>query len=142
MRDQTTIDAEIAALKAITPRVRRRTLFGDDNHAAIDAQIEVLASEDPEDAADDFDLNDEHVFMAARDAVDWLNEDESCKSTCLWKRSKPAARLRSRKYGSVKLKSTWARSMLPEKPSLTYWPLPIRLRSVMLISPMTPSLVE
>jgi hypothetical protein len=32
--------------------------------------------------------------------------------------------LRSRNRGSVKLKSTCARSRLPEKPSLTYWPLP------------------
>ena len=36
------ISAEIAALVALKPKVRQRTAFGDDNHAAIDAQLAVL----------------------------------------------------------------------------------------------------
>lgn len=36
------IAAEIAKLKALKPKVKRYTFFGDDNHAAINAQIEVL----------------------------------------------------------------------------------------------------
>ena len=36
------INTEIAALVALKPKVRERTAFGDDNHAAIDAQLSVL----------------------------------------------------------------------------------------------------
>lgn len=36
------IAAEVATLKAMKPKVKRYTFFGDDNHAAIDAQIQVL----------------------------------------------------------------------------------------------------
>lgn len=71
---QTEIDAEVAALEAVKPRVRRYSIFRDDNHAAIDAQIEVLC-----DALDDEDIDDnqdsgkwdEHVYASARDALNW-----------------------------------------------------------------------
>jgi hypothetical protein len=36
------IKAEVKLLRAIKPKVRRTTAFGDDNHAAIEAQIRAL----------------------------------------------------------------------------------------------------
>lgn len=64
---------EISALQALKPRLRRHNHFGDDNHAAIDAQIAVLAermtrdqvrARFPEDGCD-------KLFMA-QIASDWL----------------------------------------------------------------------
>ena len=48
------------------PTVRRYTLFHDDNHAAIEAQIELLQEPDPEAAFEDYAIEDgEHVYFAA-----------------------------------------------------------------------------
>ena len=67
------ITAEIAALQAIKPRVLHYTLFGDDNHVAIDVQIEFLMDPDPEEAINDYDIeNDEHIYFAASAALEWL----------------------------------------------------------------------
>ena len=72
------INAEVAALKALKPTIRERTAFGDDNHAAIEAQISVLrermGSDEVYDAygdeeADDFD---QHTVDAALSAHDWM----------------------------------------------------------------------
>lgn len=43
------IKAEAKKLAAMKPKVRRMTAFGDDNHAAIEAQIEVLENDLSED---------------------------------------------------------------------------------------------
>jgi hypothetical protein len=53
MRTDKEIKAEIEKLKAIKPKVRRYTVFGDNHWAAIDAQIEVLANRIDQDGADD-----------------------------------------------------------------------------------------
>lgn len=74
------IDSEIAALKALKPTVRQRTAFGDDNHAAIDAQIDVLLKRMNTDEvfnayADEEEEGGEvyeHVFSAALQASDWM----------------------------------------------------------------------
>ncbi len=68
------IAAEIAALRAVQPRVPRHSHFGDNNHAAIEAQITVLLgrlnrdqvrARFPEDGAD-------KLFMALI-ASDWMH---------------------------------------------------------------------
>lgn len=69
------VQAEIAALKEIKPKVRHYSFFGDDNHAAIDAQVRVLEEDLPENAIFDRWENDEHILSAARDAFDWLRGD-------------------------------------------------------------------
>jgi hypothetical protein len=70
------ISAEITALDALKPKVPRYGHFGDDNHAAIDAQITVLTERltrdqvrerFPEDGAD-------KLFMALV-AADWMHGD-------------------------------------------------------------------
>jgi len=73
------INAEIAALVALKPKVRERTAFGDDNHAAIDAQLAVLrermSSDEVYDAYGDEDSDefDQHTFDAALSAHDWMS---------------------------------------------------------------------
>lgn len=72
------IDAEITALVAVMPKVRELTSFGDDNHAAIDAQLAVLrermSSDEVHDAYGDAgnDEFDQYTFDAALSACDWL----------------------------------------------------------------------
>ena len=58
------------------------------------------------------------------------------------KMSKPAAIGRSRKYGSVKLRSTKVLKVPIDKPSRSSWPLPSRLRSLIEMSPRMPDVVE
>lgn len=60
------IEAEITRLRELKPNVPHYTYFGDDNHAAIDAEIAVL-----EGKANPFDYDDEHVSMSAQDAEAW-----------------------------------------------------------------------
>lgn len=71
------IDAEVAALVTLKPTVRKHTAFGDDNHAAIDAQIAVLrermGSDEVYDAyEDDSDEAGRHALDAALGAYDWM----------------------------------------------------------------------
>ena len=72
------IIAEIAALVALKPKVRKRTAFGDDYRAAIDAQLAVLrermSSDEVYDAYGDEDADefDQHTFDAALSACDWM----------------------------------------------------------------------
>jgi hypothetical protein len=71
MKSQEVINKEIEALKEIKPKVRERSLFGDNHHDAIDAQIEVLeglvVSED--DIYDQW--SEENILDAAREAYEW-----------------------------------------------------------------------
>ena len=79
------ITEEILALINVKQLVKPRTAFGDDNHAAIDAQREVLAErlsmdaiydrfgsdEEDEDAFDD--IFDQHALDAALEARAWMS---------------------------------------------------------------------
>lgn len=67
------IAAEVAKLKALKPNVKRYTFFGDDNHAAIDAQIQVL-----EQNLSDDDIGrrfNGEVQSEAFNARNWLDGD-------------------------------------------------------------------
>lgn len=71
------IDAEIKALEAAKLTVRKRNGFGDDNHAAIDAQIRVLrermTNDDIYDAFEDADdPENRHELDAAIEAHEWM----------------------------------------------------------------------
>lgn len=87
------INEEIKKLTEMKPYVRRRTLFGDDNHEGIDAQIKVLMKpmdndeifdewpeqgEHDDDSDSDVDEN-ESVRDHALQAFEWL-EGESEES--------------------------------------------------------------
>ena len=79
------IAAEVAALQALKPTVRRYTLFHDDNHAAIEAQITLLQEPDPEDAFEDYAIEDgEHIYFAANEALDWLRGDNDEAPSISW----------------------------------------------------------
>ena len=51
------LEKEVHALEALKPRVRRFSKFGDDNHAAIDAQIKVFRE----------DLSEEDIYKEWED---------------------------------------------------------------------------
>lgn len=67
------IKSEIAALQKIKPTVLHFSRFGDDHHAAIDAQIEVLRNR-----TSIYDVDDslpDNARSAACDAANWLAGD-------------------------------------------------------------------
>jgi transcription elongation GreA/GreB family factor len=70
--------AEIEALTELMPKVCQRTAFGDNNIAAIEAQIEVIEKrmsyDQIADREDDETWN-EFVASSARDARAWLDGD-------------------------------------------------------------------
>jgi hypothetical protein len=78
MREQQEILDEIQRLEAIKSRVRRYTAFNDDNHAAIDAQIQVLVGRlslnDIYDSWNDEDDEDfsQYVLDCALEAYNWM----------------------------------------------------------------------
>ncbi|RPJ06418.1 MAG: hypothetical protein EHM36_07000 [Deltaproteobacteria bacterium] len=75
------IKKEIERLETMKPHVRRYSAFGDDHHAAIGAQIDVLRDGlDGDDVWDRFEHEKDNVRDAALEAVDWLedqNEQEA-----------------------------------------------------------------
>lgn len=72
-RTKEEIDAEVAKLREMKPKVRSRTAFGDSNWEAIDAQIEVLEGRRDETWIwDEFpDGIEDNRFDAAQDALRW-----------------------------------------------------------------------
>lgn len=68
------IAAEIAALTAMKPTVRQFSVFQDDHHAAIDAQIDVLTQRMDMDALEtEFGDSADNIREEAIDAHDWLH---------------------------------------------------------------------
>lgn len=77
---------EIEVLRKIKPTVRKTSLFGDNHHHAINAQIEVLENDMPEDEIYDHQEGEEiyaeeeewrdNVVSAALDARRWLDGEE------------------------------------------------------------------
>ena len=59
MRAPKEIKAEIAALKKLKPKIRQYSAFGGDNHACVDAQIEVLES----------DMNADDIYNRADEGI-------------------------------------------------------------------------
>lgn len=88
MRTVSEITAEIQKLKDIKPKVRRKTLFGEDNHEAIDIQIHVLEKVmteskiyDTYDSVGDDDIDHdegrgERQLDNAMHAFRWMHGDE------------------------------------------------------------------
>ena len=78
--------AEAAKLREMKPKVRQYTAFNEDNHAAIDAQAEVierlLSENDIYDTWESGEDPCQHTLDAALEARRWLDgeEDESPSS--------------------------------------------------------------
>jgi hypothetical protein len=68
------IAAEIAALREIKPRVRKRSSFGGDHHAAIERQIQVLT-----------ERMTERAIERAADSEEWAdNERDEAMAAFEW----------------------------------------------------------
>ena len=70
---------EIEALKAVRPKVRPTSIFGDDNLGSVDAQIDVLENDmDDDDIYDVYDRtsSSEYILEAALAARQWMDDEE------------------------------------------------------------------
>lgn len=88
MRPKEEITAEIEALTTMKPTVLHHSKFGDDHHAAIDAQVQVLEdglSED--DVYDEFPEGDfaDNIRDSALDAARWAEGDSDDVPSEQWK---------------------------------------------------------
>ena len=91
IKDQSAVDAEVAALKALlkSGKVPHHTAFGDDNHARINTQIEVLDGGMGTDEIYDFwgeegDEADEDLLGAALDAQMWRDGESDSQPSKDW----------------------------------------------------------
>jgi hypothetical protein len=74
------VQKEIDTLREYKPRIVQFSAFGDDNHAKIDVEIEVLEKHLGGDTMDDYDIDDkldegdwtDDEASSARDIVSWL----------------------------------------------------------------------
>lgn len=82
MKTKEQVAVEIATLTEIKPNVRHSNAFGDDHHAAIDAQIAVLTDWMDEDAIyaawgdEDADEFAQNILDEALAAYGWMYGDE------------------------------------------------------------------
>lgn len=63
------VQAEIAELKQLVGKVRPFSIFGDDNRASIEAQIDVLSY--PFESVEKY-ASDDYVKVNAQAALDWM----------------------------------------------------------------------
>lgn len=90
---QKEISAEIKALRKMKPTVLARSAFGDDHHAAIDAQIETLDKGLSQGVIYDrsYLMEDKEDYFAdnqlerALDARRWMDGEDSEKPSSGWK---------------------------------------------------------
>jgi hypothetical protein len=89
-KSQEEITAEVEALERVKPNVRRYCKFGDDRHAAIDAQVAVLKGRMSRDdiariygdkSATGFEYN---VLDEANRAYRWLSGEEYAAPSAEW----------------------------------------------------------
>lgn len=88
MKSPKEVAEEVSALKEMKPKVRKFSIFYDNHHAAIEAQIEVL--EDKLDESEIFSKLDsgewtEHQRESASEALAWLNEEADEAPSIGWK---------------------------------------------------------
>ena len=75
MKTDEAIKIEIQTLVEIKPKVRHYTAFNDDNHAAIDAQIEALEQRMTEDDVYETFEDDQRLLDEALEASHWMTDD-------------------------------------------------------------------
>lgn len=76
MRSDIEVQAEILALKGQLTRVRRFTFFGDDNQAAINAQIRTLE--------EGLDENDIYEYFGDPDGMEVVYEEQAALDAYNW----------------------------------------------------------
>lgn len=75
-RAQEEISKIVEQLKALIPRVRPRTAFGDDNRQAIDIQVFIIESDMSEDEIWDRWEDNDRLRDMALEARSWLDGEE------------------------------------------------------------------
>jgi len=80
MKTQKEIDAEIKALEACKAYVPHHTVFGDDNHAKLDLQIEYLRG-DLDTTAEEFNELSDDEQSAVTEAQEWESGDGGSPSS-------------------------------------------------------------
>jgi hypothetical protein len=80
------IAQEVKTIREMKPKIRQHTAFGDDNHASIDAQVNVLDNGLTEDQVySEYGEDDgESIVMAALDALFWLEGSKDNKPSEDW----------------------------------------------------------
>jgi hypothetical protein len=89
MRTKQQIEEEVERLKSMKTRVIHYTITGEDNHAAMEAQIEVLqkrmTQEDVDLAfGDPFDDEESNIYANAQQAYNWMVEDDESLPSFKW----------------------------------------------------------
>ena len=84
MRSSEEINKEVDALEALLPKVKPKSVFGDDNLAAIRAQIRVLREGMNEDGIYGEWDDDRYILENAVFASDWATEDEDQSPSKEW----------------------------------------------------------
>lgn len=84
------IQEEVARLKKMKPRVLHRSFFGDDHHAAIDAQVRVLENNMSADSIENYFEPDEdgrgqNILDAALSACYWREGEIDENPSHEWK---------------------------------------------------------
>jgi hypothetical protein len=76
------IQKEITKLTAMKPTIRPYSMFGDDNRASIQAQIDVLSKNlDEDDISERWDPETElDIYDSAYEAYQWLNGESEYKT--------------------------------------------------------------
>lgn len=83
MKTQEEIKGEIEALKTVRPKVKPHSMFGDDNLAMLDAQVDVLENDlDDDDIYERYDHADasEYVLEGALEANNWRDSNSESNS--------------------------------------------------------------
>lgn len=87
---QIEIENEIEALEACKLYAPHHSMFGDDNHAKIDLQIDYFRGEIDTTAGEFDELSDDDQ-SAIMEAVDWKNGDSKESPSAGWDNYKPKA---------------------------------------------------
>ncbi len=96
------IDSELLTIRNLYQTVPERSAFGDDNHAAIRAQIQVLQRRFTEDEVQDrYEEEGDYVLAAAMTAQSWLNLFEDSLSSD-WKCLVPARKRANKRRTAAK----------------------------------------
>ncbi|HEV2692246.1 MAG TPA: hypothetical protein VG347_05065 [Verrucomicrobiae bacterium] len=81
------IKTEVTKLKDMQPKIPAKSFFGDDNHGAIDAQIEVLEEDMDEDAInakEDSEDWSRYAAESARGAREWMDGESDDQPSGDW----------------------------------------------------------
>jgi hypothetical protein len=85
-RSKEEVQKEIETLREMKPKVRQFSAFGDDHHAAIDAQIEVLQEGlDDCDVYERFEEDASNILDEAIHALEWMSGEKDEAPSVDWK---------------------------------------------------------